>query len=507
MDNRCILSLDQGTTSSRAIVFDKSGSITARGQCTFAQIYPQPGWVEHDPREILSSQFQAAADAVSVLSDSVRIAGVGVTNQRETVILWDKRTGEQVCNAIVWQCRRTADTCDKMIAEGMSEYVCRKTGLIVDAYFSATKIRWILDNVDGVRERAERGDILFGTVDTWLIWNLTGGKSHVTDYSNASRTMLFDIDNLKWDEELCRYFDIPAQMLPTPVTGCGIVGHIAEGIRGLERIAGVPIAGIAGDQAAALFGQGCLDEGAVKNTYGTGCFTLMNIGTKKGVRSSNGLVTSAAWSIGGETVYAIEGSAFNAGAAIQWLRDEVQLVSSAPECDTLAESVSDTGGVYFVPAFTGLGAPYWDMYARGMLSGITRGTGKAHIARAVLESIAYQVCDLVETMERDTNRPITELRADGGASVSEFLMQFQSDMLGTAVNRPQMVETTALGAALLAGIAVGIWAYPNDIEQVRKTDKVFSPRMESDKRDAQYAAWKKEIARAREQLKTRRATL
>ena len=492
----CVLSLDQGTTSSRAIVFDNRGEIVAKGQRAFEQIYPQPGWVEHDPREILSSQLTAAAESLSSLGDDAKIACVGVTNQRETVILWDKRTGEPVSNAIVWQCRRTAEMCEKMVSDGMKEYVAQKTGLIIDAYFSATKIKWILDNTDGVRQRADRGDILFGTVDTWIIWNLTGGKSHVTDYSNASRTMLFDIDNLKWDEELCRYFDIPPCMLPTPFSGCEVVGYVAAGIRGLERIAGVPVSGIAGDQAAALFGQGCHSEGMVKNTYGTGCFTLMNIGSKKGVRSSHGLVTSAAWCIGGETVYAIEGSAFNAGAAIQWLRDEMRLISSAPECDSLAESVADTGGAHFIPAFTGLGAPYWDMYARGMISGITRGTNRAHIARAVLESIAYQVCDLVETMEIDTGWRVTELRADGGASVSEFLMQFQSDMLNTAVNRPRMVETTALGAALLAGIAVGVWDV-RTIGEVRATDKVYLPKMETTERDKLYGAWKREIARAR----------
>lgn len=494
----CILSLDQGTTSSRAILFNQDGEIVRKSQYPFSQIYPQPGWVEHDPFEILNSQFNAVADILA--SDEVKasdISAIGITNQRETVVLWEKTTGKPVCNAIVWQCRRTADICDRMTRDGLSEYVSQKTGLIIDAYFSATKIKWIIDHVDGLRKRALKGEILFGTVDTWLIWNLTNGKSHVTDYSNASRTMLFDIDNLKWDETLCKYFDIPMNILPEPVSGCGNFGFATDGIEGLEKLAGVPICGIAGDQAAALFGQGCFDKGMAKNTYGTGCFTLMNIGSEKGIRSSHGLITSAAWSISGETIYAVEGSAFNAGAAIQWLRDELKLISSAPECDRLAETVSDCGGVYFVPAFTGLGAPYWDMYARGMLSGITRGTTKAHVARAVLESIAYQVTDLVETMHLDTKNDIISLRVDGGASVSEFMMQFQADMLNIEVNRPVMVETTAFGAAAIAGIASGVWSGIGEIEKIRKTEKIFTPEMDTSKRYNLYQGWKNAVARAR----------
>lgn len=500
-----VLSLDQGTTSSRSILFNENGDIIKKSQYAFPQIYPKPGWVEHDPYEILNSQLNSARDIIE--ADDIKasdIAAIGITNQRETAILWDKLTGKPVFNAIVWQCRRTAEICDQMSRDGLGEYVSQKTGLIIDAYFSATKIKWIFDNVSGVRERAERGEILFGTVDTWLIWNLTGGKSHVTDYSNASRTMLFDIDNLKWDETLCKYFGIPMSILPEPVSisqrggGCGDFGCVASGISGLEKLAGVKICGIAGDQAAALFGQCCFEKGMAKNTYGTGCFTLMNIGSEKGIRSSHGLITSVAWSLpDSKTVYAIEGSAFNTGAAIQWLRDEMKLISSASECDEIAETVSDTGGVYFVPAFTGLGAPYWDMYARGMISGITRGTSRAHIARAVLESIAYQVTDLVETMHLDTKSDITSLRVDGGASVSEFMMQFQADILNTEVNRPAMVETTAFGAAAIAGLASGIWKNTDEIRNLRKTEKIFTPKMDSSSRYKLYQGWKTAVSRAR----------
>lgn len=491
-----VMALDQGTTSSRAIIFNKKGEAVATGQIPLRQIYPRPGWVEHDPAEILSGQLSVAADALerSGLTAS-DIAAIGVTNQRETTIVWDKNTGKPVCNAIVWQCRRTAGECERLKAEGLSGYVAQKTGLLIDAYFSATKIKWILRNVSSARERAEKGELLFGTVDSWLIWNLTGGKAHVTDYSNASRTMLFDIDAVAWDETLCKTLGIPMSMLPKALPSSGKVGEVARGA-GLDLLAGVPICGFAGDQAAALFGQGCFKRGMAKNTYGTGCFTLMNIGGKS-LRSSHGLLTSVAWEAGGQRAYAMEGSAFNTGAAIQWLRDELGLISTAKECDRLAESVESSGGVYFVPAFTGLGAPYWDMYARGLLCGITRGTGRAHIARSVLESIAYQVTDLVETMQLDTQCAISELRVDGGASVSNILMSLQADMLGIPVNRPRMTETTAFGAAALAGLAAGFWSGLAELEQIRVTDRVFTPSIGADRRRELYAGWKEAVERAR----------
>ena len=456
MAKKYILALDQGTTSSRAIIFNKKGEIVAKAQNEFTQHYPENGWVEHDPMEILFSQISAILTVLRKEAvDPKEIAAIGITNQRETTVVWEKETGRPIYNAIVWQCRRTAPICDQLMADGLGDYVKEKTGLLIDAYFSGTKIKWILDNVPGARERAERGDLLFGNVDAWLIWNLTGGRAHVSDYSNCSRTMLFDIDNLCWDETLCARLGIPMSMLPTPVPSSMVYGRVTAGLSGLEALEGVPVCGSAGDQAAALLGQACIEPGQAKNTYGTGCFTLMNTGNKS-VRSVSGLVTSVAWSVNGETTYALEGSVFNAGSSIQWLRDELGLIGAAHECDLLAESVPDNGGVYLVSAFTGLGAPRWDMYARGAIVGLTRGSNKAHIARATLEGIAYQVKDLLDAMQIDAESPISVLRVDGGASVSSFLMQFQADMLQKHVLRPECIETTALGAAYLAGLAVGL---------------------------------------------------
>lgn len=487
-----ILALDQGTTSSRAIVFDRAGQITAKAQHTFPQIYPQAGWVEHDPMTIWATERLAAAEAIRGLPEG-SIAGIGVTNQRETTIVWDKATGQPVYNAIVWQCRRTAELCEELKRQGLEERIVSTTGLLIDAYFSGTKIRWILDNVPGARQRAERGELLFGTVETWLIWRLTG--QHVTDYSNASRTMLFDIHRLCWDEELCRLLQIPACMLPRPVENSAVYGTVQPGIPGLETLAGVPVCGAAGDQQAALFGQACFHPGEAKNTYGTGCFTLMNVGTEP-VRSRAGLVSSVAWSVGDRTTYALEGSVFNGGSTIQWLRDELRLVDSAPECDRLAESVESSGGVVVVPAFTGLGAPYWDMYARGAILGITRGTGRAHIARAVLECIAYQVTDLMLAMRQDAGCDITALRADGGASVSDILMQMQADLLRIPVDRPTMVETTAFGAASLAGLACGLWRDTEELAALRRSQRVFLPQRPQADCDDEYRLWKKAVSRA-----------
>ena len=487
-----ILALDQGTTSSRAILFDKTGRIAGMGQHTFRQHYPRQGWVEHDPLEIWETERMAAAEAINCVSDA-QVAGIGVTNQRETTILWDKTTGKPVYNAIVWQCRRTAELCEELKAQGLTEMIRQRTGLLIDAYFSATKIRWILDNVPTVRERAERGEILFGTVETWLIWLLTG--QHVTDYSNASRTMLFDIHKLQWDAELCALLHIPMQILPRCVGNSEVYGYVKSGIRGLERLAGVPVCGAAGDQQAALFGQGCFAAGQAKNTYGTGCFTLMNVGDKV-VESKAGLVTSVAWSVNGKTTYALEGSVFNGGSTIQWLRDELELIPSAPECDRLAETVPDSGGVVMVPAFTGLGAPYWDMYARGAILGITRGTKRAHIVRAVLESIAYQVTDLILAMRQDAGCEITTLRVDGGASVSDLLMQMQSDLLRISVDRPAMVETTAFGAAALAGLSCGVWKNIEELQALRRSQRVFTPIRAEDVCGREYRQWKRAVSRA-----------
>ena len=494
--NGYVIALDQGTTSSRAIIFDAKGAPVTIAQYPFPQIYPEPGWVEHDPMVILETQLRALAEAFekSGLSPT-DIAGIGITNQRETTIVWDKNTGKPVYNAIVWQCRRTASICDELKASGIGEYVREKTGLLIDAYFSGTKIKWILDNVDGARERAERGELLFGNVDSWLIWNLTGGRAHVSDYSNCSRTMIFDIDELKWDETLCEKLGIPMSMLPTPVPSSKIYGTVAPGLTGLEALAGIPVCGSAGDQAAALIGQGCIDRGQAKNTYGTGCFTLLNTGDQS-VRSSSGLVTSVAWSIGGKTTYALEGSVFNAGSSIQWLRDEVGLLATSSECETLAASVPDNGGVYLVSAFTGLGAPRWDMYARGAIVGLTRGSTKAHIVRAALEGIAYQVKDLLDAMEKDSGEELSVLRVDGGASVNNFMMQFQSDILRKPIDRPKMVETTAFGAAFLAGLATGVWNDISDIKAIRESDRIFEAQMEAEKAEKLHKTWLRAVERA-----------
>ncbi len=495
--NPHVIALDQGTTSSRAIVFDEKGGVAALAQFPFAQIYPRPGWVEHDPLVIWDTQRRALSEAFA--RSGLRredVAAIGITNQRETTILWDRKTGRPIYNAIVWQCRRTALLCEELARRGLGETVTEKTGLLLDAYFSGTKIRWLLDNVPGARERAERGELLFGTVDTWLIWNLTGGRAHVTDYSNASRTMLFDIDRLRWDETLCEAVGVPLCLLPEAVPNSREYGRVAEGIPGLEALAGVPICGAAGDQQAALLGQACLRPGEAKNTYGTGCFTMMNTGSRS-PRSRNGLLTCVAWSVGGETSYCLEGSVFNAGSSVQWLRDELGLIGSAAETEALAESVSDNGGVYMVSAFTGLGAPHWDMYARGVLVGLTRGTTRAHIARAALEGIAYQVKDLIDAMELDAAAPLRCLRVDGGASVNRFLMQFQSDILGKPIDRPANVETTAMGAAFLAGLAAGVWKDMGDIAGLRQSDAVFTPVMDGAEAWALCGRWKRAVERAK----------
>jgi len=489
-----VIALDQGTTSSRAIVFDDRGRPVSSARYPLTQHYPRPGWVEHDPGEILETTLLAAASAFehSGLSGS-DIAAVGITNQRETTILWERATGRPVMNAIVWQCRRTAEIADRLREQGCADYIRQKTGLLPDAYFSGTKLRWMLDNVPGAQARAERGELLFGTVDSWLIWNLTG--AHVSDLSNCARTMLLDIDRGCWDEELCRMLNIPMAVLPRPVSNSEIYGRIRPGLRGLEALAGVPVCGAAGDQQAALFGQGCLAPGQIKNTYGTGCFTLMNTGTRS-LRSGHGLLTSIGWRLGGETTYVLEGSVFNAGSSIQWLRDELKLIGSASEVDVLAETVPDNGGVYLVSAFTGLGAPHWDMYARGAIVGLTRGTTRAHIARAALEGIAYQVADLCDTMALDMGGPVRDLWVDGGAAVSDFMMQFQADLLRCPVNRPKMLETTAAGAAYLAGLCAGVWDSPARLCGIRELDRAFLPAMEAERAAGYRRQWNKAVRRA-----------
>jgi len=494
--NEYILSIDQGTTSSRCIIFDTKGQALTMAQYGFAQHFPEPGWVEQDPMDILGSVLHSMGEAFSKSGlSATEIAAVAITNQRETTIIWDKKTGLPVYPAIVWQCRRTASLCDAIKADGLSRLIQDRTGLVVDAYFSATKIKWVLDHVPGVRERAAAGDLYFGTVDSWLIWNLTGGVSHVTDYSNASRTMLFDVDKLAWDEELCRLLDIPVSMLPEPLPTCTNFGKIARGIKGIEKLEGIPICASVGDQPAALFGQMCFSEGDTKNTYGTGCFTLMNTGSKR-VHSENGLISSVAWSIHGKTTYALEGSVFNAGAAISWLKDELCIINTPRECDELAETLTDNAGVYFVPAFTGLGAPYWDMYARGSIIGLTRGTGRAHIARAALESIAYQVKDLVELMKEESSHSIKELKVDGGSAVSDFLMQYQADILGIPVNRSKTVESTSCGAANLACMTCGIYTSIDDLRKNWKSDRIYLPHMEEVNRERYYSQWKRAVLRA-----------
>lgn len=493
MEKKYIMSLDQGTTSSRAILFDREGKIVAAAQKEFNQIYPKPGWVEHDPMEIWGTQSGVAREVLEKTGIKPQeVAAIGITNQRETTVVWDKNTGKPVYNAIVWQCRRTADICDGLKQKGLQEYIQDTTGLVVDAYFAGTKIKWILDHVEGARDRAENGELLFGTIDTWLIWNLTRGKAHVTDYTNASRTMLYNIKELKWDEKLLSELDIPSQMLPEVKPSSYQYGVTDPQTFGGARI---PIAGIAGDQQAALFGQACFEKGSAKNTYGTGCFILMNTGDTP-VQSKNNLLTTIAWGIDGKVEYALEGSVFNAGSAIKWLRDEVKLVDSAPQSDVDAEKVPDTGGVYVVPAFTGLGAPYWDMYARGIIVGITRGTAREHIIRATLESIAYQSRDVLQAMEADSGICLKELKVDGGASVSDFLMQFQADILGTAVNRPKIVETTALGAAYLAGLAVDFWKGRDEIREIWKKDKTYTPQMDDQMKEEKYKGWKRAVKRA-----------
>ena len=490
-----VLALDQGTTSSRAVLFDEAGKPVAVSQNEFPQIYPKPGFVEHDPMQILASQACAALDAFQksgVLP--AEIAGIGIANQRETTVVWDRATGRPVYNAIVWQCRRTAPDCEKLTVQGLGAYVTEKTGLLIDAYFSATKIKWILDHVEGARERARRGELLFGTIDTWLIWNFTKGAKHVTDYSNASRTMLYDIDALCWDKRLCSVLGIPMSMLPEVLPSSAVYGEVAKGVTGMEAFAGIPIAASAGDQQAALFGQTCFEPGMAKNTYGTGCFLMMNIGGRS-LRSRNRLLTTIAWGEGGKVEYALEGSAFNAGSAIKWLRDDLGVIKTAHECDELAQSVPDAGGVYFVPAFTGLGAPYWDMYARGTMVGLTRGTGKAHVARAVLEAIAFQVKDLTAAMADDSGYVIAELRADGGASVSDILLQLQADFLDCKVLRAGITESTALGAAYLAGLALGVWRSRDQLPRGGDS-RVFEPKLDALRRERIYAGWKRAVERA-----------
>jgi glycerol kinase len=486
-----ILSLDQGTTSSRAILFDHAGSIVAVAQKEFPQIFPKPGWVEHDPRDIWSSQAGVAAEVLTKASvGAADVAGIGITNQRETTLVWDRFTGKPIHNAIVWQDRRTAGVCDRLRARKLDKMIRRKTGLVIDAYFSATKVQWILQNVKGGRERAKAGDLAFGTVDSWLIWNLTGGKVHVTDASNASRTMLYDISKGDWDDELLKLFGVPRSMLPE-------VRSSSE-VYGMTNLLGtpIPIAGIAGDQQAALFGQACTKPGMAKNTYGTGCFMLMNTGTKR-IASKNNLLTTVAWRIGDRTEYALEGSIFIAGAVVQWLRDGLEFFRSAAEIEALAARVSDTGGVYLVPAFAGLGAPHWDQYARGTIVGLTRGSTKAHIARAALEGIVLQVMDVLKAMEADAGIKLKELRVDGGASANDLLMQLQADLLNVPVVRPKVAETTALGAAYLAGLAVGFWKNQADIARQWQVDKRFKPAMKTAARSKITKGWERALSRAK----------
>ena len=470
--DKYILSLDQGTTSSRAIVFDRKGNIVSLAQREFSQHYPKPGWVEHNAREIWSSQVSVATEAILYANLTAdHIAAIGITNQRETTVVWDKKSGEPVCNAIVWQDRRTADFCDSLKERKLDELVQEKTGLIIDAYFSGTKIKWILDHVDGARQKAENGDLLFGTIDSWLIWNLTGGKVHVTDVTNASRTMLFNIHTLSWDDELLRLFGIPQSMLPEVKSCSEVYGETSGNLFATK----IPIAGIAGDQQAALFGQMCTQPGMVKNTYGTGCFMLMNIGDKP-VLSKNNLITTVAWKIKDQVHYALEGSIFIAGAVVQWLRDELNIISTASDIERLACEEKDSGGVYIIPAFAGLGAPHWNPYARGTIFGITRGTNKAHLCRAALESIAFQTMEVLNAMEADSGKPIQELRVDGGATSNDLLMQFQADVLGVRVVRPEVTELTAIGAAYLAGLAIGYWSSLDEIQQQWKVDTSFEPQ-------------------------------
>ena len=488
---RYILALDQGTTSSRAVAFDETGRMVGSHGIEFPQHYPHPGWVEHDPKDILDSQIRSLKLTGELCGiDPGDIAAVGITNQRETTLLWDRRTGEPVCNAIVWQCRRTAPIVERLKKDGLGSVITNRTGLIPDAYFSGTKLEWMLENIPGTRERAEKGELCFGTVDSYLTFMLTGKKRHVTDMTNASRTMLFNIFEKKWDEELLRMMDIPENLLPQVVDSSCVVGLLDKSILGRE----IPVAALAGDQHAALFGQGCFTPGLCKNTYGTGCFVLMNTG-KTPVRSPSGLLTTVAWSLDGKTTYALEGSVFVAGAVVQWLRDEMGLIHSAAETEPIAASVPDNAGVYFVPAFTGLGAPHWDMYSRGTIVGLTRGSGRAHIVRAALEAIAYQSADVVQAMQNDSGISMPVMRVDGGASANNFLMQFQSDILGADVVRPAIIESTALGAAMLAGRAVGLWT-DGDLAHLQKEEKRFTPQMEGGARERLLRQWRRAVSRA-----------
>lgn len=488
-----ILALDQGTTSSRALLFDQNGNIRSVAQKEFSQIFPKPGWVEHNPMEIWSSQVAVAAEAMSKISiNGSQLQGIGITNQRETTIVWDKRTGEPVYNAIVWQDRRTSGFCDELKEKGLAEKVRQKTGLVIDAYFSGTKIKWILDNIRGARTKAEKGELIFGTVDTWLVWKLTQGRRHVTDVSNASRTMLFNINTLKWDEELLAILNIPLAMMPEVASSSEIYDYTNTTFFASK----VPISGIAGDQQAAMFGQMCVNEGMVKNTYGTGCFILKNTGQKPFI-SSNNLITTIAWQIDGQVTYALEGSIFIAGAVVQWLRDGLGIINSSAEVETLAAQVPDNGDLYFVPSFTGMGAPHWDQYARGLMVGISRGTNRSHIARAALEGIAYQTMDVMNAMEADTNMKITELRVDGGASANNLLMQFQSDILGIPVIRPKVAETTALGAAYLAGLSTGFWANIDELKKQWQLNHRFLPQMSNKMADCLKAKWADAVVRAK----------
>ena len=488
---RYVIALDQGTTSSRCIIFDREQNVVGMAQREFTQYYPKPGWVEHDPMEIWSSQYSVLTEALAQAGVSPEeVAAIGITNQRETTVVWDRHTGRPIYHAIVWQCRRTAGLCEELKGDQeLSAYIQEHTGLLVDAYFSATKLKWILDHVEGARARARNGDLLFGTVDSWLVWKLTGGKAHVTDYTNASRTMLYDIQNLCWDSRICAALDIPMEMLPQAVPSSQVYGTV--NLQGVE----VPIAGMAGDQQAALFGQACFRAGEAKNTYGTGCFLLMNTGERL-CRSQNGLVTTIAAGTGGRVQYALEGSVFVGGAVIQWLRDELRFLSESRDAEYYASKVPDTGGVYLVPAFTGLGAPHWDMYARGALLGLTRGTTREHIIRAAQESIAYQSYDLVQAMEKDTGIRLSVLNADGGASRDRFLMQFQADILNKPVCRPAIRETTALGAAYLAGLAVGVWSGLEELRALRPAEQRYEPDMDEERREKLVRGWHKAVGRS-----------
>ncbi len=484
-----VMALDAGTTSNRCILFDRRGNIRSVAQKEFTQYFPKPGWVEHDADEIWSTQLGVAVEAMTKIgAEAADIAAIGITNQRETVIVWDKKTGEPICHAIVWQCRRTAGFCDKLMADGLEDMIRQKTGLKIDAYFSATKIKWILDHVEGARERAKKGELLFGTVETWLIWKLTKGKVHVTDYSNASRTMLFNINTLQWDEDILKLLDIPASMLPEVKPSSFIYGESDPSYFG----GSIPISGAAGDQQSALFGQTCFQPGEAKNTYGTGCFLLMNTGEKP-VFSDNGLLTTIAWGLDGKVSYALEGSIFVAGAAIQWLRDEMRLIDSSEDSDYMANKVPDTNGCYVVPAFTGLGAPHWDPYARGTIVGITRGVNKYHIIRATLESLAYQVNDVLRAMEADAGLTLSSLKVDGGASANDFLMQSQADISNAPVNRPKCVETTAMGAAYLAGLAVGYWKNKEEVLRNWASDQIFTPQIPEEERVKKIRGWNKAV--------------